>query len=348
MMIPRSVDDLTAAWCSDALGRKITNVSSEPLGVGVGLVAQLARLTLESPDGTSTLIAKVAAPDEEGRFVPTVLNMYGREVGFYRELALRADVASPDCFYAEHDPVTQDTVLLLEDVSARGRQLDQLRGCTLDEARPAISALARFHASTWDDPEIGEIDWLLRLCDDPYPGAVAFAYDSAWPRLQELCADAITPEIKEWGDAYSAKITSIFQKLSEPPLVLAHADWRLDNLFFTNDGDVVAVDWQLIDRSVGPRDIAYLVTQSLELEGVEEYEAALAIYVADLARHGVVIDVGWALEMFRYGAALGFVYPVIAAGALTVNDDRHLELCTAMLLRSIAAMRALGVPELEF
>jgi hypothetical protein len=244
--------------------------------------------------------------------------------------------------------VSQDTVLLLEDVAARGHQLDQVRGCTLEEARPAISALARFHASTWDDPQLGDVDWLLRLCDDPYPGAVTLAYGAAWPRVQELCSEVITPEIAAWGDAYAAKIPPIFARLSEPPLVLAHADWRLDNLFFTDDGDVIAVDWQLIDRSVGPRDLAYLVTQSLEAADARDYEAALAIYVADLARNGVQIDVGWALEMFRYGAALGFVYPVIAAGALTVNDDRHLELCRAMLLRSVAAIDALGARDLDY
>ena len=38
MTIPRTVEDLTPRWCSDALGRTITAVSATPLGVGVGLV----------------------------------------------------------------------------------------------------------------------------------------------------------------------------------------------------------------------------------------------------------------------------------------------------------------------
>jgi hypothetical protein len=113
--IPRGASDLTAEWCSQALGRTFTNVTSVPIGVGVGLVGQLFGLDLDGPSGSTRVIAKLAAPTEEGRFVATVLNFYGREVAFYTELSQRPAIAHPECFYAEHDPETQDTVLLLED-----------------------------------------------------------------------------------------------------------------------------------------------------------------------------------------------------------------------------------------
>src|ERR1700712_539018 len=117
MTIPRTVDDITAEWLSDALGRSVTSVKTEPIGVGVGLVGQLHRLQMEGKGGPTTVIAKLAAATEEDRFVATVLNMYGREVGFYGELSPRTTIAHPECFYAAHDPVTQDCALLLEDVS---------------------------------------------------------------------------------------------------------------------------------------------------------------------------------------------------------------------------------------
>ncbi|HEV3449801.1 MAG TPA: phosphotransferase [Acidimicrobiia bacterium] len=341
MSIPRTAADLTPAWCTEALGRRITSVESTPLGVGVGLVGQLFRVELAGPDGSSVLIAKLAAPTDETRFVATVLNMYGREVGFYTELSGRTAIGHPACHYAAHDPATQDTVLLLEDVAPRGRAFDQVAGCTVSEARPAIRTLARLHACFWDDPALAEVEWLPRLCDDPYPGAVAMAYELAWPRFQELFPDAITPAVRRFGDEFPARIPALFAKLSEPPLVLAHADWRLDNLFFTPDGEVVAVDWQLVDRSVGPRDLAYLVTQSLNVDDRAGYEAAFHTYVADLAELGVEAPPEWAWEMYRYGAALGFAYPVIAAGALTIEDARHVEVCRALLDRSLQAIASL-------
>ena len=95
MTIPKTIDDITPEWLSDALRRSVTGVTKEPVGVGVGLVGQLFRLRMEGGGEPSTVIAKLAAPTEEGRFVATVLNMYGREVGFYTELSPRTSIARP-------------------------------------------------------------------------------------------------------------------------------------------------------------------------------------------------------------------------------------------------------------
>src|SRR5262245_3457516 len=107
MTIPRTAEDLTPAWLGQALGKSIDHVEIEPVGVGIGLVGTLFRCSFNGEQ----LIAKLAAPTDEGRFVATVLNMYGREVGFYNELSARTPIAHPRCFYSDHDPATQDTVL---------------------------------------------------------------------------------------------------------------------------------------------------------------------------------------------------------------------------------------------
>ena len=346
MAIPGTIADITPEWLSDTLGRSVTRMSTEPIGVGVGLVGQLYRVKMEGGGEPSTLIAKLAAPTEEGRFVATVLNMYGREVGFYNELSCRTTIAHPQCHFAAHDPVTQDTVLLLEDVSVRGRGGDQIAGCSLAEARSAIRTLARLHACFWEDASLSEASFVIQLADEPYPAAVAMAYDMAWPRVQEFFGDMIDDRVREFGDNYSPRIAGLFNKLCDGPLTLAHADWRLDNLFFTDDDDVIAVDWQLIDRSVGPRDLAYHVTQSVNIDDPAGYEVAFDTYLSDLADLGVDVDRAWAAEMYRYGAMLGFVYPVVATGALTIDDPRHVELTRALFRRSLAALHALDAFDL--
>ena len=160
MAIPRTVTDLTPEWCSEALRRPITSVLPTPLGVGVGLVGQLYKLELDGPAGRSSVVAKLAGPTDESRFVATVLNMYGREVGFYNEFSKRTSVSHPVCHFSEHDPATQDTVLLLEDVSPRGRVFDQVDGCSIVEAQPAIRSLAKLHACFWDDDSLADADFL--------------------------------------------------------------------------------------------------------------------------------------------------------------------------------------------
>jgi Ecdysteroid kinase-like family len=341
MTIPRTIADITPEWLSDALGRSVTSITTEPVGVGVGLVGQLFRVRMEVDGEPSTVVAKLSAPTDEGRFVATVLNMYGREVGFYTELSPRTTIAHPACYFAAHDPVTQDSVLLLEDVSARGRGGDQIAGHSLTEARSAIRTLARLHACFWDDASLASSPFLLRLDDDPYPAAVAMAYDVAWPRVQEIFGDMIDDRVRDLGDRYSQLIPALFAKLCDGPLVLSHADWRLDNLFFTADDEVIAVDWQLIDRSVGPRDLSYHVTQSLNIDDAAGYRQAFDTYVSDLDELGVEVDRTWAWEMYRYGTMFGFVYPVVATGALTIEDPRHVELTRSLFRRSLAAIDAL-------
>jgi hypothetical protein len=346
LSIPRTADDLTAEWCTAALGRPISTARTEPMGVGVGLVGQLFHLDVDGPDGAQRMVAKLAAPTEESRFVATVLNMYGREKGFYTELADATPIRHPACYHAAHDPETQDAVLLLEDVSGSGHAFDQVAGASVDEVRPAIRTLARLHAAYWDEAGLDGRDWLLRLCDDPYPGSVAFAFETAWPVILDIFAMEITPEVRAFAETYTERVPALFAKLSEPPLVLAHADWRLDNLFFAPEGDVIALDWQLIDRSVGPRDLAYLVTQSLEIHDRSGYEQAYATYVGDLRELGVDVDEAWAWEMYRYGTMLGFAYPVIAGGALTIEDPRHVQLVRALFVRSIRALTELDAFDL--
>jgi hypothetical protein len=355
--IPNSAAELTAPWFTDAIGGgdRCVAISSEPLGVGVGLVGQLYRCDLQwsGGDHPARVIAKLAAAGAESRFVATVLNMYGREAGFYRELSAQTPIAHPDCYYVDFDAESQDSVLLLEDVSRHGSQLDQIAGCGIDAAEPALRTLARLHAAWWESPRFEAHPWLLRLADDPYPFAVQMAFDAGWPVVQEYMADLLTPAVRALGDGYSANVPAIFATLSEGPLTLSHADWRLDNLFFTDGPDpdtgereVIAVDWQLIDRSVGPRDVAYLVTQSLDLSSTAEYMKALDVYLDGLAAAGIRPDREWAIAMYRQATRFGFVYPVVAGGSLTVEDPRHHELCRALTTRCVRAMEALEVFDL--
>jgi hypothetical protein len=166
--------------------------------------------------------------------------------------------------------------------------------------------------------------------------------------VQEHFAEQMTPRVRAFGDAYSEQIPAMFASLCDGPLTLSHADWRLDNLFFTSDParPVIAVDWQLIDRSVGPRDVAYLVTQSLELSSTAEFVKALDIYLDELAASGVTVDRDWALLKYRQATRFGFVYPVVAGGSLTVEDPRHMTLCGTLLRRCVAAIDALDAYDL--
>ena len=302
---PRVADDLTPEWLSDALGRDITGVQLEPVGVGVGLVGTLFRLPLEGDGEPATMIAKLSAPTDEGRFVATVLNMYGREVGFYtRAVGAHGDRASRVLLRGarSRDAGLGAACSKTSPRAARCRPARRRRRRAT--RRPRCARSPRHHATFWDDDYARPTHpFLLRLADDPYPGAVAFAYDTAWPTCRSSSPTSITPEVKRVRRRVLRRASPrCSPRCATGRMVLSHADWRLDNLFLTPDGEVIAVDWQLIDRSVGPRDLSYFVTQSVNVSDPAGYQKLFDMYLDELATHGVDVDRDWAWEMYRYGA----------------------------------------------
>lgn len=345
--IPRLAEEITAAWLTTALQSTgaatgtAAAVDVAPIGVGVGLVGALARVTPTWVDGTgpTTIIAKFPSPAETSRFVAAALGMYRKEVSFYRELADRCNIDHAECFYADLDEETHDFVLLLGDL-AGGRTVDQLDGCTRSDAELAIDRLADLHAGFWNDPTLVDNGWLGRLADSPFPESIAYAFEQAWGPVQSLFGDRLPPEIVALGDRFPALLPTVTTRLSEAPYTLSHGDYRLDNLFFGDDGALAVCDWQLVDRSRGGRDLAYFLTQNLTPTLREELEKPLIErYVARLEAHGIDgygLEIAW--EDYRLGALLAFAYPVIAGGGLDHADPRSTELAGTILSRCVAAL----------
>ena len=348
--IPAQAADIDAAWLTAALAStgaatgKVTSVAVEPVGVGIGLVGALARVTptYEGGTGPATLIAKFPAPEESSRFVALVLGMYRNEVTFYRELSARTALPHAQCYYADHDVETDAFVLLLSDLSGR-RTVDQLVGCTRAEVELAVDHLADFHAGFWNDASLVDNGWLRALCDQPFPDAIGMSFDQSWGPVQEMFGDELTPAVKQFGDRFTELLPSMVARLSEPPFTLSHGDFRADN-FFYGDDDLVVCDWQLVDRSRGARDLAYVLSQSVTPQLRAQLDRPVVDrYAARLASHGVTdYSPGTVWHDYRLATAFALAYPVVAGGSLDLANDRATALARGMLRRSVEAIEAVG------
>jgi Phosphotransferase enzyme family len=346
---PIRSDELTAEWLAEALGApgQLRGFDANPMGTGVGLVGNLSKVALDwdGHNGPEAVVAKFPAAGEESRFVATVLRMYEREVRAYEQLTPRSPLGSPARYYSAFDPDTHDFTLVLGELS--GRNPDQLQGCTEKEAMLAVDRLAAHHAAFWVDGDLAGLGWLPTLDDPQIVGAVQVAFASAWPTLAASVLDLRTPELDALCARFPELIPGLMSALSEPPFTLAHGDYRVDNMFF--DGpDLALCDWQLVCRARGPYDLGYFTTQSLTVESRREWEPdLLARYVDGLAANGVT---GYAADDvqhdYRVAALFCLVYPVIAGGSLTVEDERHTVLCRTMFGRCVAAIADLDCLEL--
>ncbi len=346
---PVRAGELTAQWLEEALGApgRLRGFETDGIGSGYGLVSNLAQVVLEwdGHDGPEVVVAKFPATGDESRFVAMVLRMYEREVRAYEQIVPHSPLGSPTCHFSAFDGETHDFALVLSKL--RGRNPDQIEGCTEKEAALAVDRLAAHHAAFWLDARLDQMAWLPSLDDPQIVPAVQVAFQTGWPVLAPSVDDLVTPEIHDLCEGFPEHIPALMHELSQPPVTLAHGDYRLDNMFFEN-GEIALCDWQLVTRARGPYDLAYFTTQSLSVGRRRDWEADLVVrYHNGLLAAGVT---GYPFEEmwhdYRVATLFCLVYPVIAGGGLTVEDERHVELCRTLFERCTAAITDLACLDL--
>ena len=298
---PDSIAELTPEWLTRALhaggvigAETVTAATYEPLGAGAGFVGQLARIQLtydRRPEGApETLIAKMPGLDPGARELAALYGLYELEFRFYSEIADEMTFRTARCYYAAGDAASVRYVLLIEDMGATGTLGDQVKGCTLEQARMAIRHLAAHHAHWWRNPRLAEIAWLSPGVD-LVAGALTQSYPVCWERALETLGDEMPPQIREAIPTLGTHVLELMEPLRESALTLGHGDYRLDNMFFGNEDsgyEIAVLDWQSPNKGWGAYDVAYFLYSNLDVETRREHEdTMLRDYHAGLVAGGV-------------------------------------------------------------
>jgi thiamine kinase-like enzyme len=133
-------------------------------------------------------------------------------------------------------------------------------------------------------------------------------------------------------------------------VTLIHGDFRLDNLFFADDGSVAVVDWQLSMRAPGQTDLVYFCANNLTVAMRRELEDTLIErYVEGLHEAGVPAD-SVTVEEVRRGYVEGMLFYAVSFGAslLTIDpaNERGAALFDELVRRTFAAVDDLAVGSL--
>ena len=185
-----------------------------------------------------------------------------------------------------------------------------------------------------------------RLCDSPYPEAVSAAFVGAWGPIQEICEGLVTPEVSALGDRFAELIPTLMAQLSEPPWTLSHGDYRLDNLFFSDDPARPARRHRLAALRPLARAARPLVPAEPEhgARGARRRASARSSSATSAGSkrggvHGYDVDTAW--FDYRLATLFDFVYPVIAGGGLTLANERAVALVRVIFARFVAAFEHL-------
>jgi hypothetical protein len=335
---PRALGDVTAGWLSEVLGVAIDSIEVRCIGEGEGFMGQLARVLVRSADpaAPASVIVKLPTADPGGQFIGQMMRVWEREHLFYRDLAPLMTVRVPRALVNIADP----PCLVLEDL-APAVPGDHVAGATLDQAERAIDALAGHHAAWFRHPLLDTLTWMPGL-DDPMIHTMGPTFDMGWPMFLERFGDEIPARCLRWCEQFVATLPTWIETHFDDPVTMTHGDYRLDNLFFTDDGEVAVIDWQMCMRAPGQADLVYFCANNLTIEMRRAHEDRLIErYVAGLHAGGVPTD-AVTVDSVRRGYLEGLVFYAMSFGAslLTINpaNERGIALFDALVRRTFAAV----------
>ncbi len=344
--IPGSIEDVTPAWLAEATGLAVETAELEQIGIGIGVSSAVYRARLQGSGCPTTVVLKLPALDEAAVFTSTVLSMYLREVRFFESLAAHAPIRVPSCLHASVDPETSQFVLVMEDLGHL-RTIDQIAGMSVADAERAVDGLAAWHATWWRKADaLAQEGITLSLADPIYPAVVPMVFDEGWDKVS--AALDVPDAIAAVRPGFNAALPGLLSDLAQDPTTVIHGDYRADNLVFCEDGSVAAFDFQLIGTGSGSYDLAYFLTQSLDVTDAATHERVLFDrYIAGLRAGGVPEeDLGRLWEDYRKAALFCLVYPIVASRGMDFDDPRQLELVASMLRRFDRAVQDLDLGSL--
>jgi aminoglycoside phosphotransferase (APT) family kinase protein len=341
--VPDGIEGIDPQWLTDALGTEVAAVRSEQIARDSGFSSLLYRLHLTGVDVPRTMIAKLPALSE-ARGAMELLGGYRRELTFYRDVAGRAPMATPQVYTARMAEDTVDFVLLLEDLGDWDNA-DHLAGLSLGRARTCIAELAGLHAWSMESANRAVLKSFPSI-DTPIARDLLLpAFGPGWQIYREHSGQPVPARVAAFAESFAERAAAALTALTERDMLL-HGDIRADNLFF--DGDrMKVVDFQFAARGCGAADIAYLVTQGLPSAIREGHDEALVRqYLEHLAAHGIsdyAFDDAW--RHYLFAAVYLVVLPVITLNGWDALPERSQRLCLTLTDRAVAAIDSIDALE---
>lgn len=352
---------IDAEWLDTVLRRngvlseaKVSSVASANLGVGVGIMAEVSRLSIgydkAGAGAPASVISKFPTADPINLGVARMLFFYPREVAFYTQLAQHSPIRTPRLLHADLDMSDHSFVLLLEDMGG-ATPGDQITGLTPAQAEAAIRAIARLHGAWWGKVDSGGMDALFDFADPQYGAAVQAGYQGFLAPALSGFADFYSDYTKKTAEGLAPVAARVVRDLASGARTFVHGDYRADNLLFAPglgaDG-IAAVDWQISGRGGPLYDVAYLICNSVPVAYRRQAEKTLLRLYYDTLLHtgveGFSFDDCW--TAYRFAVLCGLFVAIFTSGGMDLGNQRGVEMVRAVIRRVDAAVSELHVGDL--
>ena len=358
--MPGGRNAITVDWMQQALTAgaavdipPIRKVDVEPIGVGLGLLADILRCHLTYHDGVdgtrapATAIVKLPSSEPKSRRLCKQFELYKRECHYYRRVAAHVPLRTPRLLYGDYVPRSDRFVLVLEDLGAMATA-DQIVGATAEQARRAVRGIAMLGGHFWNRVDQPALAGSRAELSPKYRPLVQIVYLANLVRTMRLFGGMIGNEAQRILEAYGPRVAEHMGVLAAGPLTFTHGDFRLDNMFFGDGENFAVIDWQVSGIQSGLYDVAYFMATSVatgvrrqvEREAVMEYHEI----VRGMGATDFTFEDCW--RLYRHNVLGRAITAIITCGGLDLNDKRSFELAEISLQRTLTAIEDLDAGEL--
>jgi hypothetical protein len=294
---PSKASDVTAEWLTEKLGLRAPGAVAQSvtsLGGTTGTTDR-RRLAVEWNEAgiqaglPANVFVKSSPLTAKNRGMVAALGMSSNEVRFYRELADELVGVCPTAWYSRAG-IGARFLIVLDDIVVDGARPYALSDrCEVAHARGLIDAFAQLHARFWQSPRFdGELNWVRTWSTRPGNAVLKSFYKRGRRGALRLDRPEVTPAVRSLAAALDANIDAYYSEFEAGPLTLLHGDSHLGNTYALPDGRSGLLDWQVIWRGPGLREVTYWMITGLEPDDRRAHEQdLLQRYLDGLAAGGV-------------------------------------------------------------
>lgn len=334
VFIPNAPEEVTPEWATSAMHAAgvlpsdahvvDTKIDGQLGGVGMSGITKRIGFTYNRDDADfpKSVIAKFAAADTVIRGLVESLDIYGREIAFYRDLAERMPIRVPrfcggGCDEASGQGVTEAAArvvnrlppsaqlaitkdhtkfmrpskrryaLMIEDLGDGHTVHDLTDPPTIEDLKSVLDQLALLHATFWGDASLAK-HVSTRCMVTPTPRLYQNVFHGRGRGLMEERWPAggwLTPHNWSVVERCVDRFADDLALLNKP-VTLVHGDPRSDNVLYDSTGPTL-VDWSLMGYANPAYDVGYLIGSSVRVEDMDRHaEALVRRYLRTLASHG--------------------------------------------------------------
>jgi hypothetical protein len=341
--LPWEVEEITPEWLTKALSLQVPGLkvnSCEVTRVRHGFTSVVhVSIDLNDVGRKAGIAPKIVVKGGFTQHSRSYAFGYAMEAHGYRDV-FPLGLNMPKIYFVDLEVERHQSIIIMEDLNVRGVSFGEgLKPLGYDMMQKRLTALAAFHAKTWDSPELkpgGRYSAVLangsrinrlhmeehgfidlgndaRSRQSEYRQLAPFLTPEGWAtmwdeRMSQNAAASHHFRDLEWNRRAILYLEELSDKI---PNCVVHGDTHLGNHYEEPDGTPGFFD------PMPRREPAYFELAHTIISGVDPYDrrkwerAFIALYVDELARNGVRLDFDETMHYYTLFMHMGYIWFII-------------------------------------